>query len=190
MRNVQTSASAFDTTGNLQYYTNQMSAADNQITNSSFEIDANADNWPDNWTQAIETGKTASFAWSPTAKFGAKAVSISNPTGWAIVSSDQMIPYVTGNKYIVSGYVKTTSVTNTAIVKLEFFNSTGRWLGEQQAYQLKGTHDWTRIQAVVDNVPANTANIRVLSDLIAEQVLLLSMEFNWKKVLFLAHITW
>ncbi|WP_052947801.1 hypothetical protein [Aneurinibacillus tyrosinisolvens] len=37
----------------------------------------------------------------------------------------------------------------------------GTWLGEKQSYQVKGTHDWTRIQTVVDNAPANTKKIRV-----------------------------
>jgi RHS repeat-associated protein len=159
--NVQTSASRYEANGNVDYDTHPMSTADNQITNSSFEIDNNTDNWVDNWTQAIEPGKTATFAWSSTAKFGTKAISISNPTGWAIAKSDKLIPYVAGNQYIVSGYVKTTSTTNTAVVKIEFLDSTGVWISEKPAYQLKGTHDWTRIQAVVDNVPANTANIRV-----------------------------
>ncbi|TDL76108.1 DNRLRE domain-containing protein [Peribacillus frigoritolerans] len=159
--NVQTSASRYAANGNVEYDTHPMSAADNQITNSSIEIDNNTDNWADNWTQAIEPGKTATFDWSNTAKYGTKAISISNPTGWAIAKSDKLVPYVAGNKYIVSGYVKTTSTTNTAVVKVEFLDSTGTWISEKPAYQLKGTHDWTRIQAVVDNVPANTANIRV-----------------------------
>ncbi|WP_245975759.1 DNRLRE domain-containing protein [Paenibacillus prosopidis] len=157
---VATAANRYDARGNLLYFTNPMSAADNQVANSSFELDENADNWPDNWNQAIEPGKTATFGWSTAAKFGAKAVSISNPTGWAIVGSD-MFSYVTGQKYTVSGYVKTTGITNTAIVKLEFFNSSNGWLGQQAAYQLTGTHDWTRIQTVVDSVPPNTAKVKV-----------------------------
>ncbi|MGM0879095.1 MAG: DNRLRE domain-containing protein [Bacillota bacterium] len=159
--NVQTSASRYAANGNVEYDTHPMSAADNMITNSGFEIADSTGNWADNWTQAIEPGKTATYAWSTTAKYGTKSISISNPTGWAIAKSDQLIPHVAGNKYIVSGYVKTTSTTNTAVVKVEFLDSTGAWISEKPAYQLKGTHDWTRIQAVVDNVPANTANIRV-----------------------------
>jgi RHS repeat-associated protein len=157
---VQTVSSRYSSNGNLLYSTQQMSAADNQVANSSFELDANADNWPDNWTQATETGTTATFAWSTTAKFGNKAISIANPTGWAIVGSD-MFDYTAGSKYTVSGYVKTAGITNSAIVKLEFFDSTNGWLGQQSAYELKGTHDWTRIQRVVDSVPANTAKVKL-----------------------------
>jgi len=159
--NVQSVSSRYFSNGNMQYTTHAMSAADNQVANSSFELDSNGDNWPDNWTQAKETGKTADFSWTTTSKFGKNAVRISNPTGWAVVHTDTMIPYVSGQKYIVSGYVKTTGITNTAIVKLEFFDSSNGWLGQQVAYQLKGTHDWTRIQAVVDSVPANTSKVRV-----------------------------
>lgn len=162
--NVQTVANRYDSVGNLLYFTQPMSAADNLVANSSFELDANADNWPDNWTQQTESGKTATFAWSTTAKYGAKSVSIANPTGWAIVSSD-LFPYTTGEKYILSGYVKTTDTTNTSVVKLEFFDSSNNWLGEKPAYQLKGTHDWTRIQVVVDNAPTGTAKVKVSAGL-------------------------
>lgn len=158
--NVQTTASRYDANGNMDYDTKPMSVADNKLANSSFELDNNTDNWPDNWTQATETGKSATFAWSTTSKFGAKSISISNPTGWALVQSDQT-PYVTGDKYIVSGYVKTSGTTGTSVVKVEFLDSTGAWISEKPAYQLKGTQDWTRIQAVIDSVPANTAYIRV-----------------------------
>jgi RHS repeat-associated protein len=158
--NVQTSASRYAANGNMQYDTKPMSVADNKLANSSFELDNNTDNWPDNWTKATETGKTATFAWSTTSKYGGKSVSISNPTGWAIVQSDKAT-YVTGDKYIVSGYVKTSGTTGTSVVKVEFLDSTGGWISEKQAYTLKGTQDWTRIQAVIDSVPANTASIRV-----------------------------
>ncbi|MGE7717885.1 DNRLRE domain-containing protein [Priestia megaterium] len=158
--NTQTSASRYDANGNIEYDTKPISVADNKLANSSFELDSNTDNWPDNWTKATEAGKTASFAWSTTSKFGAKSISISNPTGWALAQSDK-VPYVTGDKYIVSGYVKTSGTIGTSVVKIEFLDSAGAWISEKPAYQLKGTQDWTRIQAVIDSVPANTAYIRV-----------------------------
>ncbi len=157
--NIQTSANRYDANGNLLNYTFPMSAADNLIPNSSFELDNNADNWPDNWTQSTQPNMTATFAWSSTAKFGQKSVSVSNPTGWAIVGTD-MLPYTAGDKYVVSGYIKTVAATNTAVLKLAFYDVNGNWLGQQTAYQLQGTNDWTRVQAVVDNIPANTAKIQ------------------------------
>lgn len=84
----QSAASSYFPNGNLDYSTNMMAAADNLLANSSFEWDSDSNNWPDNWTQAVESGKTATFAWSGTAKYGNKGVSISNPTGWAIATSD------------------------------------------------------------------------------------------------------
>ncbi|CAM4395787.1 hypothetical protein PAAL109150_24640 [Paenibacillus alkaliterrae] len=159
--NVQTSAQRYAANGNLQHFTHPMSAADNLVANSSFELDNNpADNWPDNWKQEIQTGTTAAYAWSTTSKFGNKAVGISNPTGWALVSSE-LFPYSVTDKYVVSAYVKTSGITNTAVVKLAFFNATGGYLGEKAAYQLKGTHDWTRIQAVIDSAPAGTTQVKV-----------------------------
>jgi RHS repeat-associated protein len=156
--NVQTAAQSYLANGNLDYSTNPMSAADNLITNSSFEKGVN---WPDNWVQSTEAGKTASYAWSTASKFGPKSVQISNPTGLALVSSDQLVPYEVGKKYVLSAYVKTTGTTNSEIVKVQFLDSAGGSLGEQTAYSLKGNHDWTRVQAVIDSVPANTVNMKV-----------------------------
>lgn len=104
--------------------------------------------------------KTATFAWSTTTKIGQKSVSVSNPTGWAVVGTD-LFPYTTRDQYVISGYVKTAATTGTAVVKLAFYDANNNWIGQQMAYQLKGTNDWTRVQAVVDSVPANTAKIQL-----------------------------
>ncbi len=156
----QTTASRYLSNGNLDYSTNMMAAADNLLANSSFELDADSNSWPDNWTQAVDTGKTATFAWPGTAKYGNKGISISNPTGWAIVTSD-FISAVPTDKFIVSGYVKTSSTTSNSLIKIDFYNASNGWISQQVSYALKGTHDWTRVQAVVDSIPAGTAKIKV-----------------------------
>jgi YD repeat-containing protein len=132
--NVQSVSQRYFSNGNLQYFTHPMSVADNKVLNSSFESDSNADNWTDNWTQKTEAGTTATFAWSTTAKFSNKAISIANPTGLAEVVSD-MIPYTSGDKFVISGYVKTASTSNATVLKLEFFDSTDVKLGEKVLYQ-------------------------------------------------------
>lgn len=153
---LQATASRFHTNGNIEYETKSITAADNLAPNSSFEYGTS---FADNWTQAVESGKTATFNWSSTAKFGNKSVSITDPTGWAIVYSDK-VNHTTGTNYVVSGYVKTANTTGTAIIKLEFFDSSDNWIGQQSGYALKGIHDWTRIHAVIDDVPSGTAKIR------------------------------
>ncbi|GAE48103.1 DNRLRE domain-containing protein [Mesobacillus boroniphilus] len=158
--NIQTSASRYDSKGNLLYDTHPMSAADNMLANSSFELDQNSDNWPDSWEQLKDSGSTANFAWSSTNKFGGKAVSISNPTSWAVIRSDKF-DYTSGEKYIASAYVKTSSTVGSALLKIEFFDDQNNWLGQEFSSGLKGTHDWTRLQSVIDTVPANTKKITV-----------------------------
>ena len=102
---MQTNANRYFSNGNTQYTTAEMSPADNLTPNSSFEFDANSDNQPDDWTQTKQSGTTATFAWTSTAKFGGKAVSISNPTGWASVTSSTVASTST-DKFVVSAYVK------------------------------------------------------------------------------------
>jgi RHS repeat-associated protein len=147
--------------GNLQYVTHPMSVTDNQLFNASYEMDENADNWPDRWTKFMKDGTTANFGWSTTKKFGKKAISISNPTGWAIVSSEK-IKYVAGDQYIASAFIKTENTTNTALIKIEYLDAQGTPLEPTTfSYGLKGTHDWTRVQAVLSDVPSTTDTIRI-----------------------------
>ncbi|MCG3086084.1 DNRLRE domain-containing protein [Anoxybacillus sp. LAT_31] len=155
----QSVSQRYDNLGNLQYSTYPMSTADNLVSNSSFEFDHNADNWPDNWTKAVESGKIATFSWTTTSKFGNKAISISNSTGWAIVSSDKQ-PY-DGGVYVASGYVKTSSMSARALIKVEYFDAQGNWLNQKISYGLAGTNDWTRLHVVADNAPSGTQTIRV-----------------------------
>jgi len=158
---VQTSASRYDTQGNLLYSTHPMSAADNMLANSGFEVDNSGDNWPDNWEQLKDTGSTANFAWSNTSKFGGKAVSISNPTSWAIIRSDKF-DYKAGEKYIASAYVKTDNTTGTALLKFEFFDDLNNRKGEAvYSSEIKGTNDWIRLQSVIDSVPEGATKITV-----------------------------
>ncbi|MCM3068244.1 DNRLRE domain-containing protein [Priestia flexa] len=156
----QTVAQRYDPYGNIKNITHPLSVADNHLDNSSFELDENQDNWPDKWTKATESGKTASFARETSFKYGKKSVSISNPSGWAVISGEKMA-YSPGQEYIVSGYMKTENATGAAIIKIEFFDADNVWLGQKISYGLKGTHDWTRVQAHVKDVPANTSLLRV-----------------------------
>ncbi|WML27325.1 hypothetical protein [Neobacillus sp. OS1-33] len=159
--NVQTTATRYDSKGNLQYDTHPMSAADNLLANSSFELDKTNDNWPDGWTKYMQDQTTATFGWSTTKKFGNKSVSISNPTGWAIVSSKQ-IKYTAGEQFIESAYIKTENTTGSALMKIEYLDTQGSPIKPTSySFGLKGTHDWTRVQAVVTDVPSSTDTIRI-----------------------------
>ena len=155
---MQTNANRYFSSGITQYTTAQMSAADNLVANSSFEIDSNTDNQPDGWTQTVQSGKTATFAWASTAKFGSKAVSITNPTGWTFDSAATTACSST-DKFVVSAYVKTASTTGTAYVKVDFYDANNNWLAQKTSNGIQDTNDWTRLQAVIDSIPANTAKI-------------------------------
>lgn len=139
-----------------------MSAADNLLQNSSFEWDNNADSWPDGWSKEIQSGKTATFAWSSDSKYGKKSVSISDPTGWANIKSNRM-PHEPGAAYILSGYVKTAGTTGITIVKAKYYDAAGAEIGQQsKVFSLMGTHNWTRLQVVIDQIPTGTAELRVI----------------------------
>jgi YD repeat-containing protein len=153
---VQSVSKRYNSVGNLLYQTNPISVSDNLLPNSSFEYGST---WPDFWTQAVQSGKTAQFTWATISKFGNRSVSISNPTGWAIVH--QLYEYTGGEPFVVSGYVKTESTTGKAYIKIEYFDASMIWLGQRSSYGLSGTHEWTRLQTVITNVPAGTVKIRI-----------------------------
>ncbi|MFS1519569.1 DNRLRE domain-containing protein [Bacillus sp. SCS-151] len=156
----QTASQKYQSNGNVEYSTHKMSVADNLLSNPSFERDSDGDNWPDHWTQYTETGTSATYAWEDVSKFGNKSISVSSPEGWAVLYSE-MMPYEENENYIASGYVKTEALTGTAILKIDYYTSTGTWLDQTYSYALTGSHDWTRVQTVIDNAPVNTSQIRV-----------------------------
>ncbi|WP_251032309.1 RHS repeat domain-containing protein [Mesobacillus foraminis] len=69
----QSIAQRYDSYGNVVNVTHPLSVTDNQLDNSNFEFDQDKDNWPDHWTKAPESGKTASFAWETSPKYGKKS---------------------------------------------------------------------------------------------------------------------
>lgn len=153
----QATASRYETEGNVKYTTKSIAANDNLVVNQSFEYGTG---FPTSWTINTEPGKTATFTWSTTALTGSRSVSITNPTGWALISSNT-VPYEAGQSYTASGYVKTTNAVGNSLIKIDYLNSSGVWIGQRVSYSLKGTHDWTRLQAVTDTVPVGTAQLRV-----------------------------
>ncbi|MEH6908907.1 DNRLRE domain-containing protein, partial [Neobacillus drentensis] len=161
---VQSVSKRYDTVGNLLYQTNPMSVSDNLLPNSGFEYGAT---WPDYWKQGVEYGRTAQFAWATNAKFGTRSISISNPTGWAIVY--QTINFSIQDTYIFSGYVKTAATTGKAYLKVEYFDASNTLLGQRNSYGLTGTHEWTRLQTVISDIPAGTVTLRVSAALDAGQ---------------------
>jgi RHS repeat-associated protein len=158
----QSTATRYDQYGKVLYTTHPMSVADNLVKNSNFEIDEDNNSWPDGWNTIQQSGTTATINWSTVSKYGNRSVSISNPTGWANVFSE-MAPYQANEEYVVSSFVKTENTTGLAQIKVEYFDDSNNWLGFSMSYGIKGTHDWARLQLVIDNenVPSGTKKIRV-----------------------------
>ncbi len=156
----QTVAKRFSDNGNLQYNTHSMSTADNLLLNSDFEYEANSTNWPENWTKEPEPSTTATFNWTSTSKFGNKAVSVSDSTGYANISSDKVA--VNSNQtYVASAFVKTENASSKAFIKVEYYDSANNYVGQNFSYGVTGTHEWTRLHLVADEIPTEATHIRV-----------------------------
>jgi len=159
----QTAATWYDLYGNTTSQTNVLPANSNILVNQSFERDANADNWPDDWNKVTEPGKNATFGWSTVALSGARSVSIVNPTGWAYVATAQLYPIDSAKSYVLSTYVKADNLTSSAKLKVDACNSSGSALGQLESEPLSGTHDWTRLAIFItsDKLPAGTTQLKV-----------------------------
>ena len=58
--------------------------------------------------------------------------------------------------------IKTENTTGTALLKFEFFDNLNNPKGEAvYSSEIKGTNDWTRLQAVIDSVPKGATKITV-----------------------------
>ena len=79
----------------------------------------------------------------------------------------QDVAFVTGRTYCVEGYVKTELVpppkgSNGADVCLQWYAADGKLLGELNPPKVRGTSDWTRVEAVMKApLPPETARLVV-----------------------------
>ncbi|MDQ6418735.1 DNRLRE domain-containing protein [Paenibacillus sp. LHD-117] len=149
--------------GNVISETSLMGMADNQLTNSSFERDANTDNWPDNWLSPTING-TASVTWSSNAYIGNKGITISNVSNYVVVGNSEQPTVGTQDYYALSGYFKASTVeaAKAAYLKFDAYNAQGSLIGQVVSKRFGEASKWNKLQLVVwkENLPANTASIR------------------------------
>ncbi|MEW6697623.1 MAG: RHS repeat-associated core domain-containing protein [Bacillota bacterium] len=157
---VQAMAKQYDSHGNLVSHTQPLAPTDNILVNPSFEIDSNNDGWPENWTLIREGGYAANKWETAYVKFGKKSYGIGQPIGRAILRSSALIPYYSGDKYVLSAYVKTLW-SISARINVEFYNSSGQIISYKSSGSVGGDVNWTRLVAVVDSVPIGTTKIGV-----------------------------
>ena len=85
------------------------------------------------------------------------ALPISN---WAdIINFASPILYNSNQTYILSGYIKTSSLSaNAAFLTAYAYDINGNWIGEINSTRIGGTTDWTKVQLILGshNVPAGT----------------------------------
>ncbi|WP_207642560.1 DNRLRE domain-containing protein [Inediibacterium massiliense] len=147
----------YDRYGNIVEQTETISAADNIVTNSSFE-----NNLTD-WKLSIQPDCNANkIITQETSKFGNKSLRISNPNGWIEYANNSAVTYDPTKTYTFSGYIKANNLsTNAAYLKVKCYNSSGVFLGSVDSYHIKDADDWTRINLVLssDKVPAGTTKI-------------------------------
>lgn len=110
-------------------------------------------NWPDHWVQFKAEGSNATFTWDPIVYWSAShSISIQDPTGWAVVASENHSLYDPDKIYQATAYVKTQALTpNAAAVKLDFFDENHNWIGELRSQEVGGTTEW--VQVTVETSP-------------------------------------
>ncbi|MBA4602794.1 DUF6531 domain-containing protein, partial [Thermoactinomyces mirandus] len=92
----KSSAQKVDNYGNVTESTSEMRPGNNLAINGSFEIDKNADNWPDDWTKVgpdhdVISQDSAGLT-TEGITLGQKSVKITNPTAATAVASTK-VPY-------------------------------------------------------------------------------------------------
>jgi len=125
-----------------------VSEAANMLTNSSFEGTDQAP-WLGLWGNSQHTGTYGS---TEAALTGAKSAKItSNSTSGTgddyFMYSNTMAAVTPGTTYYGTIFAKTNALVNEeAFVKIDWFNSTGGWVGTAGASPvLTGTNDWTAL---------------------------------------------
>jgi len=126
----------------------------NYVKNHNAEADSD-------WTSGSWPGSEGSCAYSTESKFlGNRSLKITKTNTATRHLYYQPLTLVKGNTYTISGYVKTSGVSNTngkgAVVFFRFADSAGNWQTVDSGYA-NGTSDWRRYDATF-TLPANSSS--------------------------------
>jgi RHS repeat-associated protein len=166
----KSAATKYDTYGNAIAETHLMSPGNNLAVNGSFQIDRDANNWPDGWSKVPAT--TPAISWvssglraSDGVTLGNKSIQITNPTSTTAVAS-QRIPYDPNKTYVFSGYVKTNNATGQATIRAVGFDTKKGTYQMALSPSLTGTQGPTRLHVVVHpgDFPAGTNQLEIRAD--------------------------
>ncbi|MDD4266658.1 MAG: hypothetical protein GXY25_02705 [Pirellulaceae bacterium] len=129
--------------------------AQERVANGGFEELAEGQAMPAGWS-----GDRDVFSRDATIRrSGGAALKCSNSDPGRYRLAVQKVPLKPGRKYRLSGWVKTENVSGResgATLCLEWQGKDGRWMGGCYPDGIKGTRNWTKVEAVV-RVPAEAA---------------------------------
>lgn len=132
----------------------------NVLINSS--MDASPGRNPHGWTPGrfFSTDNKGTFATTGDGRNGSTCVSISKSTSPAAWDASP-IPVYQGEKYRLTGWMKTKDATGTNKIAIFWYNGNQWGVVDRVLTQpLTGTNDWTKV-SVVGTVPRNAALVRV-----------------------------
>jgi RHS repeat-associated protein len=147
-----------------------MSPGHNLVVNGSFQIDRDANNWPDGWSKVSNNASAISWVspgllTSDGVTLGNKSIQITNPTSTTVVAS-QRIPYDPNKTYVFSGYVKTNNATGQATIRAFGFDTKKGTSQMALSSSLTGTQGPTRLHVVVHpgDFAAGTNQLEIRAD--------------------------
>ena len=121
--------------------------SENLAANPSFEVMGGDGQWPARWS-----GDRQVYAiCRQTARSGEAALRFSNDDPQRYRLASQRIALEPGGKYRISVWVRTEDLRGDesgATVCVEWRDQQGQWLGGVYPSGVKGTRDWTRVEAV------------------------------------------
>ncbi|SEN50187.1 DNRLRE domain-containing protein, partial [Lihuaxuella thermophila] len=147
----KSSATKYDAYGNVIEETSAMSPGSNLANNGSFELDRNADNWPDDWETKAGT---ATFSWASPGlttdgvTLGSRSVKISNPQTSAAVGG-KLIPYNPAKTYVFSGNVKTVNANGQGTIYVFGYKDGVYQNIAYRSASITGNQDSTRLHVVI-----------------------------------------
>lgn len=165
----QMTGAAYNTNGTPLQGTYPISTANNPLENNSFESWITSNQPPTNWT---ESGVTHMDASSTDSKFGGQSWSVSGSATGSVYlyPSNSLIPISSlpsdsdGISFEVYAKASSLAAANSTRVQVNYFNSSGNYIGEADGTALPVTGQWYKLTVVAkkSDFPTGTVSIRPL----------------------------
>lgn len=148
--------------------------ANASLLNGNFEtVSPTNPSYPQHWGLYSNASNIFGVLYPQTGRLGGSSVgivaSVAMPTNYGLLL--QSVTTDITKQYKLSGWLKTSNVTGTSTIGIDWKDQTGVWISGKEATRISGTNDWQYLE-LISSPPTNSTWATIILRLIGNGTVL------------------